>query len=72
MCPSSLSLSPPQYYFKVMSLFAGVTDSFIKKDLQKEHRPGKQQASKAGNVRELVTGERKVRITTVRIFDYCH
>lgn len=60
-----------RYYFKVMPLFAAVTDSFFKKDLQKEQRPGKQQESKAGNIRELAAGERVIRITIVRIFDYC-
>lgn len=60
-----------RYYFKVMSVFAAITDSFFKEDLQKEQRPGKQQGSKAGNG-ELATGERRITITVVRIFDYCY
>lgn len=54
-----------------MSVFAAITDSFFKEDLQKEQRPGKQQGSKAGDG-ELATGERRIRITVVRIFDYCY
>lgn len=54
-----------------MSVFAAISDSFFKEDLQKKQRPGKQQGSKAGNG-ELATGERRIRITIVRIFDYCH
>lgn len=40
-----------RYYFKLMSLFATVTDNVFKKDLQKEQRLVKQQISKFGNHR---------------------